>query len=195
MTRLRKMMLEELERRNYAQTTTRLYIQTIEDFAGYFKRPPDQLGPEHIREYQAYLFRERKLAARTVTQRLAALRFFFIQPIKKGWRVADTPYPKKTQHLPSILSPEEVARLIDSSQTRFQRIVLMTLYGTGARRAELARLQIPDIDSRRMVIHIRGGKGRQDPDVIRRPTLPEALRDYLRRPNRQPPQSAVHRWC
>ncbi len=188
MTHLRKMMLEELERRNYAQTTTRLYIQTIEDFAGYFKRPPDQLGPEHIREYQAYLFRERKLAARTVTQRLAALRFFFIQTIKKGWSVADTPYPKKTQHLPSILSPEEVARLIDSSQTRFQRIVLMTLYGTGARRAELARLQIPDIDSRRMVIHIRGGKGRQDRDVMLSPTLLEALRDYWRGLKRKPTQ-------
>jgi site-specific recombinase XerD len=74
--------------------------------------------------------------------------------------VADTPYPKKTRHLPSILSPEEVAHLIDSSQTRFHRTVLMTLYGTGVRRAELTRLQIPDINSRRMVIHIRGGKGR-----------------------------------
>jgi len=74
MTHHRKMMLEELERRNYAQTTTRLYLQTIEDFARYFKRPPDQLGPQHIREYQAYLFRERKLAARTVTQRLACQR-------------------------------------------------------------------------------------------------------------------------
>src|SRR6516225_3590457 len=158
MTHLRKMMLEELERRNYAQTTIHTYIQTIEDFAGYFKRPPDQLGPEHIREYQAYLFRERKLAASTVTQRLAALRFFYTQTIKKAWSVADTPYPKKTRHLPSILSPEEVTHLIDSSQTQFHRMVLMTLYGTGVRRAELTRLQIPDIDSRRMVIHIRGGK-------------------------------------
>ncbi len=67
MTHLRKMMLEELERRNYAQTTIDCYIQTIEDFARYFRRPPDH--PEHIREYQAYLFRERKLAASTVTQR------------------------------------------------------------------------------------------------------------------------------
>ena len=120
-------MLEELERRNYAQTTTHSYIQTIEDFARYFKRPPDQLGPEHIREYQAYLFRERKLAAQTVTQRLAALRFFFIQTLKKPWSVAETPYPKKTRHLPTILSPEEVARLIDSAGTQFHRVVLMTL--------------------------------------------------------------------
>jgi len=186
MTHLRKMMLEELERRNYAQTTKDCYIQTIEDFARYFKRPPDQLGPEHIREYQAYLFRERKLAARTVTQRLAALRFFFIQTMKKPWSVADTPYPKKARHLPSILSPEEVALLIDSAQTRFHRIVLMTLYGTGVRRAELARLQLPDIDSRRMVIHIHGGKGCQDRDIMLSPILLEALRDYWRGLKRKP---------
>jgi site-specific recombinase XerD len=91
MTHLRKMMLEELERRNYSQSTTRTYLRTMEDFARYFQRPPDQLGPEHIREYQAYLFRQRKLAAGTVTQRLAALRFFFIQTLKKPWSVADTP--------------------------------------------------------------------------------------------------------
>jgi integrase len=153
--------------------------------ARHFHRPPDQLTPEHIREYQAYVFRERKLAASTVTQRLAALRFFYTQTIKKAWSVADTPYPKKTRPLPSILSPEEVAHLIDSSQTRFHRMVLMTLYGTGVRRAELARLQISDIDSRRMVIHIRSGKGRQDRDVMLSPTL-EALRDYWRSLKRKP---------
>ncbi len=123
-------------------------------------RRPHQLTPEHIRKYQAYLFRERKLAASTVTQRLAALRFFYTRTIKKPWSVADTSYPKKTRHLPSILSPEEVAHLIDSSKTQFHRMVLMTVYATGVRRSELTRLQIPDIDSRRMVIHIRGGKGR-----------------------------------
>src|SRR5216683_1581099 len=186
MTHLRKMMLEELERRNYAQTTISSYIRTIEDFARYFRRPPDQLTPEHIREYQAYLFREKKLAASTVTQRLAALRFFYTRTIKKAWSVADTPYPKKRRPLPSILSPEEVAHLIDSSQTRFHRMVLMTLYGTGVRRAELARLQISDIDSRRMVIHIRSGKGRQDRDVMLSPRLLEALRDYWRSLKRKP---------
>ena len=186
MTHLRKMMLEELERRNYAQTTINCYIQTVEDFARYFRRPPDQLAPEHIRKYQAFLFRERKLAASSVTQRLAALRFFYTRTIKKPCSVADTPYPKKTRHLPSILSPEEVALLIDSSDTRFHRMVLMTLYGTGVRRSELTRLQIPDIDSRRMVIPIRGGKGRQDRDVMLSPTLLQALRDYWRGLQRKP---------
>jgi site-specific recombinase XerD len=72
------MMLEELERRNYSQSTVRAYVRTVEDIARYFKRSPDQLGPEQIREYQAYLFRERKLAPNTVNQRTGALRFFFI---------------------------------------------------------------------------------------------------------------------
>ena len=68
MTHLRKTMLEELERRNFSQNTTRTYVRIVEDFARYFHRQPDQLGPEHIREYQAHLFRQRKLAANTVTQ-------------------------------------------------------------------------------------------------------------------------------
>jgi integrase/recombinase XerD len=96
MTRLRKMMLEELERRNYSEATTRCYIRTVEDFSRRFKRSPDGLGPEHIREYQAELFKKRKLSPGTVTQRLAALRFFYIKTLKKTWSIAETPYPKKS---------------------------------------------------------------------------------------------------
>ena len=86
MTHLRKMMLEELERRNYSQSTTCTYLRTIEDLARYFKRPPDQLEPEHIRQYQAYLFRDCKLSPNTVNQRTGALRFFFITVLRKPWR-------------------------------------------------------------------------------------------------------------
>ena len=117
MTRLRKMMLEELERRNYSEATTRCYIRAVEDFSRRFKCSPDGLGPEHIREYQAELFKKRKLSPGTVTQRLAALRFFYIKTLKKTWSIAETPYPKKAFHLPSILSREEVARLIDAALT------------------------------------------------------------------------------
>ena len=84
MTRLRQMMLEELERRNYSPRTIECYIRAVEDFARYFHRSPDRLGPQHIREYQAYLFRQRKLAPSSVTQRLAALRFFFIKTLKRS---------------------------------------------------------------------------------------------------------------
>jgi site-specific recombinase XerD len=173
-------MLEELERRNYAQSTIRAYIRTVEHFARHFHRSPDQLGAEHIRQYQAAMFRTWKLAPNTVTQRLAALRFFYIQVLKRAWSVAETPYPKKVLHLPEILSQQEVARLIDAAETPFQRILVMTLYATGARRAEVAHLKVGDIDSERMVVHICGGKGRKDRDVMLSPALLEALRMYWR---------------
>jgi len=179
-------MLEELERRNYAQSTIRAYIRTVEHFARHFHCPPDRLGPAHIRQYQAAMFRTWKLAPNTVTQRLAALRFLYIQVLKRGWSVAETPYPKKVLHLPEILSQQEVARLIDATETPFQRILIMTLYATGARRAEVARLKVSDIDSQRMVIHIRGGKGRKDRDVMLSPALLEELRTYWRGLRRKP---------
>ena len=186
MTHLRKIMLEELERRNYAQSTIDCYVRTVEHFSRYFHRSPEQLGPQHIREYQAALFKKWKLAPNTVNQRLAALRFFYIQTLKRAWSVAETPYPKKVLKLPIILSQEEVARLLNSARTPFHRIVLMTLYATGVRRAELARLKISDIDSQRMVIHIQGGKGRQDRDVMLSPKLLDALREYWRGLKRKP---------
>jgi site-specific recombinase XerD len=186
MTHLRKMMLEELERRNYAQTTIHSYLRAVAEFSLHFHRPPNQLGPDHIRQYQAHLFGQRKLAPSTVTQRLAALRFFYSKTLRKPWSVTETPYPKKVQRLPIILSTEEVAQLIDSALTAFHRILLMTLYATGVRRAELARLKITDIDSRRMIIHIQGGKGRKDRDVMLSPTLLQALREYWRGLRRKP---------
>src|SRR5438552_13425755 len=149
-------MLGELRRRNYDESTILAFIHTVENFRRDFHRSPDQLGPEHIRQYQALLFTRWKLAPNTVTQRLAALRFFYVQVLKRGWSVAETPYPKKVLHLPQILSPEEVARLIDAAELPFHRILLMTLYATGARRAEVAHLKISDIDSQRKDIQNSG---------------------------------------
>lgn len=186
MTQLRKTMLEELERRNYSQSTARAYLRTIEDLARYFKRSPDQLEPEHIRQYQSYLFRERKLAPNTVNQRTGALRFFFITVLKRSWSIAETPYPRRNFQLPKILSQPQMAKLIDSGPTLFYRVILMTLYATGLRRAELARLKVSDIDSERMVIHVRGGKGRKDRDVMLSPKLLEELRLYWRTLRRKP---------
>jgi integrase len=135
---------------------------------------------------QAYLFRERKLAANSVNQRVGALRFFFIKTLKKTWNVDETPYPKSVIRLPKILSPEEVARLIDAATTPFYRTILMTLYATGMRRAELAQLKVSDIDSQRMVIHVQGGKGRKDRDITLSPKLLEALREHWRGLRRKP---------
>ena len=139
-----------------------------------------------MREYQAHLFTKRKLAANTVILHLAALRFFFVKTLRKPWSIADTPYPKKTFHLPLILSQEEVAQLISAAETPFHRMLLMTAYATGLRRAELAHLKVSDIDSQRMVVHVKGGKGRKDRDVMLSPKLLEELRAYWRGLRRRP---------
>jgi site-specific recombinase XerD len=149
---LRQLMLEELQRRNFAASTIRTYLHGVTHFSRYFRRPPDQLGPEDIRKYQAMLFTKLKYSPNTVIVRLSSLRFFYIHVLKRNWSIAETPYPKKLRHLPGVLSQEEVARLIEAADTPFHRMLLMTMYATGARRAEAAHLKVSDIDSQRMVV-------------------------------------------
>ena len=180
MTQLRKQMLEELQRRNYSQTTVKDYLKRVESFAKHFHRSPDQLGPEQIRAYQAYLFTERKLNARTVGHYTAALRFFFCKTLKRAYPIEEVPYPKAPRRLPTILTQDEVILLIDSASNLFHRAMLMTVYSTGMRRAEMCNLKVEDIDSDRMLIHIRQGKGRRDRDVPLSPKLLETLREYWR---------------
>jgi integrase/recombinase XerD len=179
-TQLRKMMLEELQRRNYSQTTVDTYLKVVEDFARYFHRPPDQLGKEQLRAYQVHLLKERKLGVRTVGLHTAALRFFFCRTLKRAYPVEEVPYPRAPRRLPIILTREEAVRLIDSARNLFHRAMLITMYSTGMRRAELCRLKVEDIDSTRMLIHIRQGKGGKDRDVPLSPKTLETLREYWR---------------
>jgi integrase/recombinase XerD len=174
-------MIEELVRRNYSESTHECYIRTIEEFAAYFRCPPDRLGLEHIRNFQAHLFSDRKLSPNTVNQRLAALRFFFVKTLHRPWNTAETPYPKRVISLPKILSPEEVGLLIESAIIPFHSVILMTLYATGVRRAELANLRVSDIDGKRMVVRIQGGKGLKDREVMLSKVLLEALRKHWQR--------------
>ena len=180
MTQLRDRMLEELERRNYAPGTAKAYLFAVEQFAEHFHRPPDRLGAEHIREYQLYLFRERKLAAKTVSQRVAGLRFFFVKTLKRHPMLEFLPFPRLPEKLATVLSRDEVSRLLAASANRLHRTLLMTMYSTGVRRAELCQLQTSDIDSQRMVVHVHQGKGRRDRDVPLSPALLEELRGYWR---------------
>jgi len=174
------MTIEELVRRNYSDSTRECYIRTINEFALYFRCSPDKLGLEHIRIYQAHLFSDRKLSPNTVNQRLAALRFFFVKTLHRPWNTSETPYPKRVKNLPKVLSPEEVGLLIESADLPFHRVILMTLYATGARRAELANMRVSDIDSKRMVVRIHG-KGLKDREVMLSKVLLEALREHWKR--------------
>lgn len=180
MTHLRQLMLDELQRRNYAPSTVRCYIHAVEDFSKHFHRSPERLGPSHIREYQVHLFRDRKLSAGTIQSRCAALRFLFVKTLRRPYLLDEIPFPKRPRKLPTVLSPEEVARLIDSARNLMHRTMLMTLYATGLRRAELCHLKVSDIDSERMVIHVHQGKGSRDRDVLLTPKLLDTLREYWR---------------
>jgi integrase/recombinase XerD len=185
-THLRKIMLEELQRRNLSKLTAECYLRVVEEFALFYNRPPDQLGPEQIRQYQAHLFADRKLDANTVAQHLSALRFFFIKTLKRNWGVEETPYPKRPIRLPDVLSREEVQRLIESADSPLHRVWLVMLYATGLRREELVQLKVTDIDSARMLIHVHQGKGNEDRDIMLSPRLLEELREYWRRTNFKP---------
>src|SRR5256886_456121 len=174
------MMLEELQRRNYSAITTRNYLRVVTEFAKCFGKSPDKLGPNELRTYQAYLLTECKLTPGTVVNRVAALRFFFVKTLKRHQFRDFLPYPQDRRRLPTVLSREEVARLINAAGTLFRRTLLMTLYATGMRRSELARLKVSDIDSQRMIIRVVEGKGGKDRDLPLSPALLQTLREYWR---------------
>ena len=180
MTQLRQKMLEELQRRNYSDRTTHSYLRIVAAFAKHFGKSPDKLGPDELRSYQAYLLGERKLAVNTVIARVAALRFFFVRTLKRHDFREELPYPKAHRHLPTILSVEEVGRLIDAAGNLQQRALVMVLYGTGMRRTEVSQLKVSAIDSGRMIIRVERGKGGHDRDLPLSPALLETLREYFR---------------
>jgi len=174
-------MLEDLQRRNYSPDTIRGYIRAVQQFADYFGRSPEQLGAAELRRYQLYLLHQKKLALGTVENCISALRFLYKKTLKRrDLAFDDLPFPKQPHKLPTVLSQDEVTRLIEAARNRMHRTILMLLYGTGMRRTEASQLKVSDIDSQRMVIHIHSGKGLRDRDVPLTLKLLEALRDYWR---------------
>ena len=205
MTQLRKMTLEEIERRNYSQATARTYIGAIRRFAAHFHRSPDLLGPLEIREYQLHLY-QRKLNPRTIRLHTAALRFFYRKVLHRRLSADDLPLPKLLRRqIPIVLSPDEVMRMIDAAPNLRHRTILMTLYSTGIRRSELCHLRPEDIDQERMVVRIRQGKGGKDREVPLSPKLLAQLQTYYRSvkvrngwlfpslQNRRPDQPITHK--
>jgi site-specific recombinase XerD len=141
------------------------------------------LGPDDIRHYQVALLEGKRLAVGTVALRISALRFFYLKVLKKRALKDELPYPKNpkwARRLPTILTPDEMARLIDSAKNLFHYAMLLTMYCCGLRRSELCRLKVSNIDSQRMVLRIERGKGGVDRELPLNEKLLETLREYWR---------------
>ncbi len=180
MTPLRQRMLEDLQIRHYSPTTIRLYLYAIKEFAKHFGKPPDQLGAEHIRRYQLFLTKEKKVSTSTYVLMVCALRFFYTHTLHRKVAIERIPFPRRERKLPMILSRDEVKALLEAPRDLRYRAMLAILYGSGLRVSEVARLKVADIDSARNVLWVRSGKGRKDRQALLPPKLRELLRCYWR---------------
>ena len=173
-------MLEELQLRNLSAQTAHAYVAAVERFAKYFNKAPQKLGPEHVREYLLHLIRDNKAMPSTVLVKRAALRFVYVCTLKQQWFEDEIPHPKRRLTLPGILSTDEVTRMLDGTHNLKHWSILATFYATALRCRERQHLKVDDIDSKRMVLHVREGKGGVPRDIALSPVLLERLRVYFR---------------
>src|SRR5262245_65937878 len=178
MTPLRRRMTEDLILRNRTPQTIRAYTGWVADLARHFHAPPDRLGPEHVRSYLLHLIQERPASWNIYRLARLALQFCYTVTLGREWVVARVARPKAPKKLPVVLSADEMARFLDALQNPKHRALLMTAYAGGLRLSEVAHLRVEDIDSARMVIHVRQGKGHKDRDVMLSPRLLAVLRQY-----------------
>jgi integrase/recombinase XerD len=182
MTRLRQRMIEDMQVRNLAPDTQRSYLQQISQFAQHFDKSPEILGPDDIRAYQIHLAQERHLSASSILVAVAAIRFLYKTTLKRNWNIDEViPACRKPQKLPVVLSPAEVGRFLDAVESLKHRVILTICYAAGLRIAEAVRLTPEAIDSQRMVIRVKAGKGRKDRYVMLSSRLLDILRDYWRK--------------
>ena len=185
-TPLRQRMTEDLRIRNRSARTIKTYISQVAKFAQHFKKSPELLGPEEIRQYQVYLVHERRVCWSHFNQAVCALRFLYHHTLRREWAITHIPFPRQPKKLPVVLSQSEVQRFLEAIRKLKYRAILMTAYAAGLRLSEVTQLQVSDIDSQRKTIRVRQGKGQKDRYVMLSPTLLELLRVYWRveRPRR-----------
>lgn len=178
---LRERMRSILRARNYSPRTEATYIDAVAHFARHFGKSPDQLGAAQIVEYQIWLREHKKVCASAHNQVVCALRFFYGQVLVRAEEVERIAYARVGRHLPVVLSQEETARFLSSIGDRRYQVLLITIYSTGLRISEALGLRGKDIDSSRMQVHVRQGKGKKDRYVPLSPVLLELLREHWRR--------------
>jgi integrase/recombinase XerD len=178
MTPLRQRMIEDMKLRNLSPHTVEAYVDRVAAFAKHFGKSPQRLGPEDVRAYLVFLVEEKRVSWSYYGQTICALRFLYRVTLGKDWVVKGVVSPKKETKLPVILSPAEVTQFLEAVTSLKHRAILMTAYAAGLRVSEVVALQVADIDSGRMVIRVRQGKGHKDREVMLSPRLLAVLREY-----------------
>ena len=155
MTKLRQQMIGELQLRNYSENTIHSYIHIVERFARHFGKSPAALSSEHVRQFLLHLKNNKKVKWPTLQINRAALRFLYLRVLKQNWFDEEIPPPKRRPHLPTVLSQEEITRMLDLTTNLKHWTILAVLYGTGVRVNELRHLKVGDVERERMVLHVR----------------------------------------
>jgi integrase/recombinase XerD len=168
---LRRRMIEDMTIRKFAPRTQEGYIRAVKGFSAFFGASPDRASFEDLRRYQLHLVAS-GAGSPTVNHTVTALRFLFIVTLRKPQVVARLPFIRQPRKLPIVLSPEEVARLLDAAPSLKYKAALSVAYSAGLRASEIISLKIDDIDSTRMVIRVEQGKGRKDRYVMLSPVSP-----------------------
>jgi len=177
----RRLMIEDMQLRGLSPHTQAAYLMRVTLFARFCNKHPDHLGEKEIREYLLHLVNEQHASYAVVTQTYFALRFLYRITMKRPWDVEKIPCLKKPERLPVILDKEEVRRLFAATANLKHRTMLMLAYSAGLRVSEVARLKISDIDTTRMTVLVRQGKGKKDRYTILSKVALETLVVYLRR--------------
>jgi site-specific recombinase XerD len=177
MGKLRDQMIEDLQLRDYARKTSKEYVRCARAFVAYHRRPPEQMGELEVRQFLMHLVETKKSGPATRKMHVAAIKFLYEITLRRPQIVAAIPWPKVAHGVPEILSGSEVAALLDAIDAIKARAVIMTAYGAGLRVSEVCALHVEDIDSHRMTIRVRKGKGNQ----ARYVPLPERVLFLLRR--------------
>ncbi len=175
-------MINDMQVRNLAPSTQRSYIHYAAQYAEYFHRSPADLTLEHVQLYQLHLLNDRRLSPHTVNQFVSATRFLYLTTLERPWGTEHFPHVAPPHTLPVVLSQPEVLHFFKHVPGLKHRAALMTCYAAGLRVSEAVRLQIPDIDSERMVIRVQQGKGSKDRYVM----LSRRLLQVLRWPEAKP---------
>jgi site-specific recombinase XerD len=178
MTALRQKMINEMTLRRFSANTQRAYLSAVAGLARYYKQSPEKINKQMIQDYLLHLMQERKLEWSSCNVIVCSLRFFYTNTLGMDSAFLSIPPRKKVHQLPEILSTDELERLFGVLTNQKHRTLLMTTYAAGLRVSEVVNLKLTDIDSKRMMIRVRQGKGSKDRYTILSKRLLKELRIY-----------------